>query len=165
MKTLLDHIVAKKPLYVYAADFKDFPELHHQLEVVKALAKGDAQEAGKYWSMLSKHNPALYGKDFKYQGDYSLFSCAVEMYADNTRPQELNLKDLKKCKSPIDKLHHIFSSIHAPIPKAELIHLIWNEEVTEQGKDRLRRLIFLYKKKFGQSIVSYQETYKIDKAG
>ncbi len=165
MKSLLDHIVAKKPLYIYANDFKDFPELHHQLEVIKSLAIGDLKEAAKFWTLLTKHNSSLYTPGFNYMGDYSLFSCAMDLYSNFSKSHDLNMGHLQECKTTLEKLHYIFSSVHAPISKAEIIRLIWNEEVSEAGQSRLRGLVFQYKKKFGNSVVSHQDTYRLEKAG
>lgn len=163
MRTLLDHITNRKPLYIYARNFKLFPELHHQLEVIRNLALGEKKAAASYWSLLSKHNSLLYGPDFKYQGDYSLFSCALEMHSSSARSPTIDLKKIKSLKGPLQKLDYILSSSHAPLSKAELIRLIWNEEDTEICRIRLRKLVSNYNKNFHKNVFSYQDTYQLEK--
>jgi hypothetical protein len=160
MRCLLDHIVHEKPLYFYASNFKDFPELLHQLEVIASLAKGEVERASRFWSLLSKHNPALYGDDFHYAGDYSLFSCALAKHRPSGTRLVLKYEDFLFCKSNLEKLHRIFSLIDSPLPKADLVKLIWNEEDSLEGQARLRLLIHRYKQKYGVDIVSYQASYQ-----
>jgi hypothetical protein len=164
MKCLLDHITAQKPLYVYESDYKDFPEMHHQLEVIKSLSVGDVERAGSFWSLLQKHNPSIYKKDFTYAGDYSLFSCALGLYAAHAKTVDLDLNVLNGLSGPLAKLQYIFSQTSAAVPKEELIKLIWNENSSEASLNRLRQLVYSYKKKYRTEIVSHQNTYKMDKA-
>jgi len=159
MKTLLENIAEDKPLYVYEKDFKDYPELHHQLEVIKALSRSDLTRAHSFWSKLAHHNPEIYKEDFIYKGGHNLFSVAMKIH-HNEKELEIKKSDLDLIEKPIDKLAHIFNKTGAPIPKSRLINLIWGEEVDEKFLNRLRKIVFKYNELSDQKIVSYQDTYQ-----
>lgn len=163
MKTLLDHITINAPLYVYAQDFKDFPELHYQLEVIKNLASGELDQAKKFWEMLAKHNPKLYTDDFNYQGDEGLFSVALKKHEHTARSKEFDIEKLKKFSFNSDKIHYILTHANAPVSKAEMIKLLWEEEVTLENSARLQKQISRYKAQFNTQVHCYQGTYSLKK--
>ncbi len=164
MKSLLDHLVDEKALYVYEADFKDYPELFHQLEVIKALSRGDIDRAWHFWGLLAKHNPMVYQDQFNYVAEYSLFSMAIHKYAVHAKSLKLDRSQLAHCKGPLEKIQFIFSETDSPISKANIIELIWNEELTEKSMNRLRKLVFEYNQKIQDKIISHQDSYKKSKA-
>ena len=164
MKSLLDHLVSKKPLYIYESEFKDYPELLHQLEVIKALSRGDIEKARAYWSLLARHNPKVYQDQFNYVAEYSLFSMALNKYASYAKTVEIDPFQLNQCKGPLEKIHYIFSETDSPLSKAEIIKLIWNEEMSERSMSRLRKLIFEYNQRIQNKLISHQDTYKKMKA-
>jgi hypothetical protein len=161
MKTLLDHLQFSKPLYVYANDFSEFPELFQQLEVIKNLSLGNMTEARKYWHLLQRHNPQLYSENFKFTGDKCLFSISLERYQHYFSPlkklEEINSSQLSK----IELLHHLLSSSLRPLTQEELIESIYREHVDEKAKARLRKLISNYSKKYSAEIRSQQSTYQL----
>lgn len=161
MKTLLDHLVYDKPIYVYAKEFKDFPEMHFQLEVIKALKIGDRREAQKYWKMLSKHNPTLYEENFKLNSESSLFYQTLERYLGNAEVKVVSKVKVDLLSSNLKKLHYILSSSNAPVGNEELIRLIWGEEFTEKSFARLRKLVSDYTKQYKVEIRGSQSTYQI----
>jgi hypothetical protein len=163
IKSLLDHIVHQKPLYIYASHFKDFPELHHQLEVIKNLSIGEIEIAEKFWMKLAGHNQSLYQKNFCYKGEPSLFSKLLEKYKQNIKPWDIDEQKILKIDSKIDRLDYILKSSPKPISSHKLIELIWNEEVDEKNMARLRKLISLYSKKYNVIVSSRQMTYQIVK--
>ena len=161
MKALLDLITLDKPLYIYAKDFKDFPEMHHQLEVIKALMIGNIKEAEHFWKILRGHNPELYSSDFNFKGDHSLFYQALIKYKKHVSGEEISLEDLSFKTSHMEKLHFILSSSNAPLSNERLISLIWNDETNESTLMKLRKLISNYTKKYGVNVKSYQGTYQL----
>jgi hypothetical protein len=156
-------IVHDRPLYVYARDFDECPELYHQLEVIKNLKIGDIETAQKFWSMLTMHNPELYKSEFEYKGDETLFFQALKLHLLSSNKVQIQAKDLAKFTTNLAKLDYIFSHAQIPMSQSDIIKLIWNEEVSESGKAKLRRLISDYSKKFNKKIKAYQSTYQIDK--
>jgi hypothetical protein len=162
-KSLLDLIVHDRPLYVYAKDFDEYPELYQQLEVIKNLKVGDIEAAQKFWSMLTMHNPELYKSEFEYNGEESLFLQALKLHLPNSNKVQIQAEDLAKFTSNLAKLDYILTHAQLPMSQAEIIKLIWNEEVSESGKTKLRRLIADYSKKFHKKIKAYQSTYQIYK--
>lgn len=160
-KSLLDLIVKNAPFYIYSRDFEGFPEMHHQLEVIKALKSGDSQTANKFWKKLTQHNPSLYYDNFEANGDDTLFFQALNIYKKNLNPVKVSIDDLKKMDSNLKKMHYIFTHINSPMTYAELIHLIWNEEVTEKTLARLRKLVSDYSKKYQVELQTSQATYQL----
>ena len=161
MKSLLDHLVQDKPLYIYVSQFGEFPELYEQLEVIKHLSIGDRETAHKFWQKLSKHNSELYGDNFNYKGEENLFSFSLKKYLGTVHKREWKESELIKIVSKIEKLHYILSNSLAPISSAELIKLVWAEEVSELTQARLRKLISLYEKKYKVEVTSRQLTYQL----
>jgi hypothetical protein len=161
MKTLLDHVISDAPLYFYAKDFKDFPELYLQLKVIKALKSGNLEEAKKSWLLLSKHNEFLYLKNFDFQGEKSLFKQALDRHKNNIEKVNIDLKELNSLRGNLKKVEYIFSKVKVPIQNEELIRLIWDEELTEVTLNRLRKLISDYVKKHKVSIKASDATYRV----
>jgi hypothetical protein len=159
MKNLLEHIAEKKPLYIYEHDFKDYPELHYQLEVIKALSRSDIKRAEDFWSRLALHNHELYQQNFSYLGGLNLFSAALKIHKQGNNVK-IDKADLKSIEKPLEKLVYIFQKTTVPIQKAELIDLIWGEEVSEKSQNKLRKLVFKYNEMGMVKIVSYQDTYQ-----
>lgn len=164
MKSLLDHLAFGKALYVYESDFKDYPELHHQLEVVKALSRSDTDRAKKFWELLQRHNPKVYLADYTFNSEKCLFSEALSLYRTNAFPKAFEESYINKLSRPLDKLHHIFTNATLPQSKAELIRLIWGEEYNETSMGRLRKLVHDYNKKYKAQIISHHDTYKLKKS-
>lgn len=167
IKILLDHITMGEKLYVYDKDFDSHPELHQQLQVIKALCLGDYSLAKESWSLLCKHNKEVYQDDFIYNAPKCLFSIALKLNLNKVDSifdiKYLNEK-IKTIKKAIDKLDFIFTHSSTPIHKEILINLIWNEEMNESTENRLRVLINKYKKVTGISISTYQGTYTLSNA-
>jgi hypothetical protein len=161
MKALLDLITQDKPLYIYSKDFKDFPEMHHQLEVIKALMVGDMVKAEKFWAILSQHNPELYTSGFNFKGDQSLFYQALQKYENHINKNQISPEGIKLRSSKVEKLHYILSASNGPLSNEKLISLIWNEQTNESTLMKLRKLISNYTKKYGQKVKSYQGTYRL----
>ena len=164
MKSLLDHLAFGKALYVYEIDFKDYPELHHQLEVIKALSRSDIGRAKKFWELLQKHNSQVYLDDYIFNSKECLFSEALNLYRTNAFPRIIEESQLNKFSRPLDKLHHIFTHVTLPQSKAELIRLIWGEDYNETSMGRLRKLVHDYNKKYKSQIISHHDTYKLKKS-
>ena len=159
IKALLTHLHSGAPLYIYASKFKDFPELHWQLETVKRLSIGDLEGARKHWNQLRKHNPGLYGADFEYRGDPSLFSQSLDRYRSHTVGEEWNESELAGILSKRDRLHFLLNRSSAPILADRLVTLIWGEEADERTLARLRKLISNYCKESGVKVVSRHNSY------
>jgi hypothetical protein len=147
---------------VYANDFDECPELYQQLEVIKNLKVGDIETANKFWSMLTMHNPELYKPQFEFKGEESLFFQALQLHVPKSNKVQIQSEDLAKFTTNLMKLDYILTHAVIPMSQSEIIKLIWNEEVSESGKAKLRRLIADYSKKFHKKIKAYQSTYQID---
>lgn len=161
IKALLHHLHSGAPLYIYASKFKDFPELHWQLETVKLLSIGDLDGARRNWNQLRKHNSGLYGPDFDYRGDPSLFSQCLERYRAHTSNDEWNESELVGIESKRDRLHFLLTRSHSPILADRLVSLIWGEEADERTLARLRKLISNYSKEKGVKVVSSHNSYRL----
>ncbi len=162
MKSLFEFIVKKRPLYLYSKDYADFPEMAQQVEVLKALIAGDHKDAEKIWEKLAHHHPDLYTSGFTYAGEKNLFSEALVL-ARSDESLELDRGHFQSLKTDGDKLAYIFEQVHRSLKKSELIHLLWQEELSEQTEGRLRKLIYNYRKKTGLEVASQQGTYKVVK--
>ncbi len=162
IKTLLTHLHQGAPLYIYASKFKDFPELHWQLETVKRLSIGDLDGARKFWNQLRKHNTGLYGVDFEYKGDPSLFSQCLDRYRSHTTGEDWDESELAGIKSKRDRLHFLLTRSSGPILADRLVDLIWGEEADERTLARLRKLISNYCKELGVKVVSRHNSYRLD---
>lgn len=161
MKKMMDHLYLNAPLYVYRKDFELFPELFHQLQVLKDLSTFAIDDARNTWSVLQKHNSELYRDDFVFQGDFSLFSIGLDKYKDIIESIKNKKLDFDINMSPMEKIHFLFENNKRPFTKEKLIELIWNEEISELSLVRLRQLIYRYNKKYKGKLISYQDTYKI----
>ncbi len=161
IKALLTHLHLGAPLYIYASKFKDFPELHWQLETVKLLSIGDLEGASKYWNQLRKHNAGLYGADFEYRGDPSLFSQCLDRYRSHTTGEGWDEMELAEIQSKRDRLHFLLTRSSAPILADRLVSLIWGEEADERTLARLRKLISNYCKELGVKVVSSHNSYRL----
>ena len=163
MKTLLDHISKDAPIYVYASDYDEFPELYQQLEVIKHLKAGDINGARKFWKKLSTHNPSLYLNDFDFTGDYTLFAQGLKRYLAHTEKVEIDQTEIDKLRAPMEKLSFIFLTASRPLRHEELISIIWKEEFTDAAMARIRKLISRYNLKNSVKIIASQGTYQLDK--
>ncbi len=161
MKSLLDHLVHAKPLYVYATDYHEFPELFQQLEVIKQLSVGNITEASKKWYLLQKHNPVLYRDNFQFIGDKCLFSISLQRYEHYFKARASVDSTLPAHLSKIELLHHLFSNTSRPLSQDELIEVIYAGPSDEKAKARLRKLISNYAKKYSAEIRSHQSTYQL----
>lgn len=162
MKTLLDHLVSRSPLYIYPQDFQEFPELFQQLEVIKSLSRGDLEQAQKYWKLLETNNPKLYASNFSYRGGLCLFSETLKIYSDVKAP-DLNLESVKDISDLYERLHKTFEKIDGPVQKDKLIEILWGEEITESTRSRLRKLVSRFNKKYSEQILSRQDSYYLQK--
>ena len=163
MDSLLNHIVKGAPLYVYESEMKEFPELFHQLEVIKALARGDSARALKFWKLLSLNNPRSYQEGFKFTGEGSLFSEALAMHQSEAS-QEFDPGVLREKPDLLSKLEYVFETSKGPVLKDQLVSLIWNEEASVTALARLRQLVLRYNQKNNSKIVSRQDAYFLKKA-
>jgi hypothetical protein len=165
MKILFEYLMSDAPLYVYKKDFMDSSELYEQLMVIKSLAEGDHYEAQKYWKKLSQHNGDLYQDHFEYKGAFSLFSAALKKQMSQEFDGHLDVEKMTHLKSVQEKLQYIIEHGPDSFKKEQLIKWLWNEEVSEKTKNRLRKALSEYQAKSGIKLKSYQDTYrKIKKA-
>jgi hypothetical protein len=164
MNALLGHIDANKPLYVYAKDYAEFPELYEQLEVIKNLKDGEIELAKSYWQKLSKHNPFLYGENFTYYGDENLFAQALKRYLVHSEEMEINEEQLDRIPKLMDKLQYIVENANRPLDSFVLISLIWKEEYSQAALTRLRKLVFRYNQQSSFKIIVQNGTYKLEKS-
>ena len=162
-KTLLDFIVHDSPLYIYARDYDETPELHHQLEVIKALQSGDLDRANLFWAKLAKHNPDLYMENFVSKNEDSLFTQALKKLRSKGLELSFDPEELKKLPTKLMKLDYILINSSIPVSHARLLELIYAEKVSDLSKSKLRRLIADYSKIYGHKIKSFQATYQIKK--
>ena len=163
IKSMLEHLHEQKPLYIYAERYKEFPELHEQLEVIKNLSTGSLDLAKKYWNRLHQHNPDLYQENFHFAGDECLFSQALEKYQDFTQETEWDAEKIKSIPSKMDRLDFLLTNAKEPLQAETMIRLIWGEDVSEQSLARLRKLISLYSKEKNLRVVANRQSYKVDK--
>jgi hypothetical protein len=162
LKILIDHITKDEPLYVYANEFKEYPELYHQLEVIKNLSIGEFKIAQKFWNLLEKHNPGLYQSHFSYKGEDSIFSIALKRYEKN-KENNFDYDLIDNHKNLLDRLECIFQMAQAPLSKEELIKLIWDEEMDGGSSEKLKNLLMRYRKKYNCKVNCRHSTYWIDK--
>lgn len=148
MKTLLDHIVNKTPLYIYQKDFDGYTELYHQLEVIKNLDTGDIDLAQGYWKKLQIHNKEIYKDDFIYNGDYCLFSKALTDKQEfiNKYSKNINLEVLSSFSKDEEKVVYILEFYSSPISKYEIIDLIWKDIPYTKAEQRLYNIVHKLKK-------------------
>ncbi len=161
MKILLGFISKSAPLYVYANDFKEIPELLDQLEVIKFLSVGNIKGAEDSWKRLSMNNKSLYKKNFTYNGEVSLFSLSLDKLM-NDKKLSFELSDVETDgKKPIEIIHEVIVIHNVTISKNDLVSLIWGEDPDEKNLARLRKIISRYNSKRGErEIISFQDTYK-----
>lgn len=161
MKTLLDHLDKDSPLYVYARDYDEFPELYEQLEVIKNLKDGNLEAAEKFWKKLAAHNPSLYGENFEFKGDYTLFAQGLERYLAHREQTEFNQEQIDLQKTPIEKLIFILSHSSRPVEHSEIITMIWKEEYSEAAITRLRKLVSRHNLKSDNKILVSRGSYRL----
>lgn len=160
MKSLFNHLVKGAPLYVYENDFENCLELRDQLEVIKAMSRGDREWAYKAWFKLQKHNPILYGKNFEFNGDSCLFSMALQKHVKSLET-EIDIKRLVQGNLSLDqKLEKIFNNTNVTISKEKLIELLWNEAPSEMAMARLRKVVSRFNQRHSAQLKSYQDTYQ-----
>lgn len=163
MKSLMDHLLFNRTLYVYKKDYVNNMYLFHQANVIKYLASGETNDALKHWKKLQAENPALYSDDFQYNGEKSLFSANLEKHQKNLKEQVIDREYLASLKSPKEKLKYLLLSQVRPIQRDQLIELIWNEEYSEITSKRLNRLVSKLNKELGKKIKNSQGSYWIEK--
>jgi hypothetical protein len=135
------------------------------LMVIKSLAEGDHHEAQKYWKKLSQHNADLYQDHFEYKGTFSLFSASLKKLMSQEFHGQLDIEKMIHMKSVQEKLQYIIEHGPDTIKKEQLIKWLWNEEISEITKNRLRKALSEYQAKSEIKLKSYQDTYrKIKKA-
>jgi hypothetical protein len=159
IKTLLDHIVHQKPMYIYPEKFENFPELYHQIMVLKYLSLSEPDRASEFWHKLSTHNQSLYQKEFLYTGEECLFSIILDRYKHNKKNDPINDEKIKSLTSISEKIEYLFEHYKDPISAQVMIKLLWNEEFNELNLARLRKQISIYNKKYNQRIKSRHQSY------
>ncbi|MCT4641666.1 MAG: hypothetical protein N4A33_05160 [Bacteriovoracaceae bacterium] len=160
MSLLLNFIYKESPIYFYKNDFKDFPELCEQLEVIWLLDQGLKDDAYKVWKKLAKHNSA-YAKNFTFKGNKSLFSIALQKVNHIQKLNQDSFPDLHHFKKTEFKIKYILENCSGVITKELFIKLLYNDVADEKNLRKLSRALGKYKKKYGLNIKSVKQSYKI----
>jgi tetratricopeptide (TPR) repeat protein len=161
MKRMLDHLMYNSPLYCYNDDFKSMPQLFHQFKVIQALEENNKEEADKHWQALKEMSPDHHLEEYDFRGPKCLFSVCLDKHKKVLRPK--GIASINE-ESKIKKLLHIIETTEYPIPKAMLYEQIWGK-VPESKEDinKLARMIYKIKTKFGIDIKTRKGTYYIEK--
>lgn len=140
MRLMLDHIVAKKPLYVYERDFSDRPFLFYQLKIIQLLEENQVGEAAQYWNKLRALAPHTYHENFKYEGDKNIFTLNLQLYQERFTHGTILPKELPNNKE--EALLVILKSSKTPLRKEDLFQAIWKVEAQDKADySKLKMLI------------------------
>jgi hypothetical protein len=145
IKLLLDNITHDTPLYFNQDLFVRIPVLHYQMKTIRALEEGNEGEAKESWAKLTELYPELYEENFKYRGDKSLFSLALNKHVAKIRPTPLQFSG---DSSQHEKILTLLQNAKAPINRDLIYHAIYGKPA--ECKDdylRLSKVISRLKKK------------------
>lgn len=165
--TLLNHITKNEKVYAYKKDFKDSDHLYYQLKLIRAFTLKNKEDCVEIWEKLKSFSPDLYGERYQYNGQKGLFSIALDKHTkssevcDSNSHFDIDEAELATKKTTSAKLDYILKNSPSHITKDELIYLVWGEEWTPENDNRLRTLIYRYKKKHQCQIDVVDGKYKL----
>lgn len=159
MKKLLDHFMYDTPIYEYSY-FKSTPLLGCQFRVIQCLEENNLKTAKEFWEKLHAMSPHLYGPEFNYRGEKSLFSLCLDKYLKNKQlHSDVQIDDSSKINTFITLLRN-----HKNGLSKELLHeLIWGQ--TLQNKNdliKLAKLAYRAKHEKNLNIKSRKGSYLLD---
>lgn len=138
IKTVLEFLVFKKPIYLKEHLIKNDFFLYHQLKILSALEKNDISIASKSWYILKERFPLAYGEPFKYLAGISLFSLTLQQLLKmNHSPVKLEI--FSTGKSISKTIIYALEIAQAPIGKEELFKLVFKHY--PQDKEELKKII------------------------
>lgn len=164
MKKLLENLLFHIPVYAYKENFMAVPILWHQIDVVKSLEAGDTASALKSWNELQRMMPEVFQDNFEYKGAQCLFSLCLKKHHKTKMKSPVTLDDAGDA-SLLKKVVSLFENSDQPINKGHLYEILWgNPPETKDDINRLARLVFKAKKKYGLDIKTRKGTYFLDRA-
>lgn len=160
MQTMLNFLDQGTPIYLYEKDFQEYPYLLNQMLCIKALEKGDKEEAISKWENLRRMHPELYFEPFNYHGPLCLFERCLEklLLTEQANP----IYAVEESISREEKLFHLLRSSHLPLQKEMLYEALWGKAV--ESKDDLKKLVKVVQRardKFSIEIKSVKGSYAL----
>lgn len=149
-RIMLDHLVHKKPLYVYERDFANHPFLYFQLKVIQLLEENQLGEAAHYWQKLRNFAPHTYHDNFSYQGDKNIFSLNLAQYQSriNQTKKSISLPENKE-----EALLILLKESPNPMRKEDIYQAIWKREAEDKSEySKLKMLIARVRQKHNLEI-------------
>lgn len=151
MKGVLDNITANKPLYLYDQDFEEYPSMHYQMKVLKALEQKQIDEAHSYWDKLREMAPLVYLPGFQYTADKCLFSVCLKMHLPKEHVPAARRMATIDSSNKVQLVIELLSESSDPINKEELYELVYGEPA--QYKDDFKKLAqLIYKTRQTQNV-------------
>lgn len=164
MSRLLAHLTEDKTIYVYEREFSSLKFLYYQMKVIESLQGKDHETAEEYWSLLQKETPHLYGKNFNYHGEKSLFSLCLEKHL-NKEEAKPKIIHRGSGRNACEKLFSILKASAEPLRKGYLYEIVWGEAPeTKEDYEKLSKLISKVRRNYNVTIVSRKGTYFIQES-
>lgn len=157
MRSMLDHLDKNKPLYVYQRDFDGHPFLFHQLKVIQSLEAANLEEAHDHWRKLRLLDPRTFKENFKYNGDKSIFSLALNKYEN----QLIDCTELETGEGNKEEILLAFLvKAKSPVRKEFLYEKIWGTPLLDKSDAvKLQKLVSRVRQKMGVEIQFKKECY------
>jgi hypothetical protein len=157
MKSLLDHVVDRAPIYVYERSFKDNMQLFHQLMVIKCLEEDNQDLAHDHWLELQSINRFLFSDDFKYNGKKDLFSVALSLHQHENAVVEKN-----NFKTHEEALYHLLLNATSPVSVEKIYAYVWDEKMPDKlVMTKLKKLVSRVRVKYAVEIAYRKCCYQI----
>ena len=153
MRTLLDHVTKKEPIYVYKEDFKQSELLFYQLKTIQALEENDLLTAKKNWDQLVMMSPFLHGPDFHYRGEKNLFVTCLNMYKTVYSVASDIVTVVELPENKVEALITLLKASKTPIRKEVIFDKLWGGDMMNTSDDhKLKNLMYYARKHKGINI-------------
>jgi hypothetical protein len=160
MKILFYHLIENKPIYLVQSDYRDYPELKNQLNLIRALELNQINEAIGIWNKLHEKKPEVFAKKFKCLGQKTIFSLCLEKY----RSKLLHIREQVELDKNDSIMLRIEKSLtgYQEISKNDLFQMIYGRNIESKNDlNRLARDIYKFKKKKNLEINSKKGVYTL----
>ncbi len=159
IKILLNNIIHDEPIYFSHDQFIRIPLLNFQMQTIRALEEGKQDEAQQNWTKLNELNPDIYGENFNYQGDKTLFSIAFHKHLSKIKKTDI---PLEQDSSQHNKILKLLQEANNPINRDIIYFAVYGKKA--ENKDdylRLSKVIYRLKKKLNLELSFKKGCYQL----
>ncbi len=163
MRTILDSIIHKKPIYIKHGKFDSYEYMFFQLSVLKGIEEDDLENAILYWSKLKSIDPLRYAENFDFTGTKCSFSYCLEMLVKQMTTKSSSII-INSNMNDEEKLFEILNQFGKPVSKEKLFEQIWSRELLTEKDEKLFHNCLYRARKLNKEKIRFRKgCYLLDK--